>query len=164
MVQQIQFISIAKGIAILLVLLGHVAGTPNILNKYIHSFHMPVFFFLSGYFFNEKYLKINFFHFLKIRWKRLIAPYFFMSLICYILFILYPGIIKILFNTEIEYWYFMKPIIRIIYSIGTIEWLPNCSPLWFLTCLFITQIIFFQVLKNTTNYKHLSLITLAIGF
>ena len=45
-------VSIAKAIGIILVVVGH-AGCPDALNKFIYSFHMPLFFILSGYFFKE---------------------------------------------------------------------------------------------------------------
>lgn len=45
-------IDVAKGIAIFLVILGH---TKFIGRDYIYLFHMPLFFFLSGMVYNEKY-------------------------------------------------------------------------------------------------------------
>jgi fucose 4-O-acetylase-like acetyltransferase len=144
--QHINFIDTAKGICILLVLLGHVYEIPLPLFKYIYSFHMPAFFFISGYLFNTIRLSENYFEFFKIKWKRLIIPYFSMGLICYTLFVIYPIITSK--HIGLDYWYFVKPIIGILYSMGTTEWLPNCSPLWFLTCLFCTEQLFFQILKN----------------
>lgn len=47
-------VSIAKGIGIILMVLGH-ADVPYIWN-FIYMFHMPLFFVLSGYCFKEKYL------------------------------------------------------------------------------------------------------------
>ena len=44
----ITWISIAKAIGICLVVIGH-SGAPEFLVKYIYSFHMPLFFILSGY-------------------------------------------------------------------------------------------------------------------
>lgn len=47
--QRINWIDSAKGIGILLVVLGHSTGNiEDPLNKAILSFHMPLFFFLSG--------------------------------------------------------------------------------------------------------------------
>lgn len=48
---------IVKGIAIILMVIGH-SGCPYYLKNYIYLFHMPIFYFVSGYFFNEKYLNI----------------------------------------------------------------------------------------------------------
>ncbi|MBQ9761954.1 MAG: acyltransferase family protein [Oscillospiraceae bacterium] len=46
-------VSIAKGIGILLVVLGHCITAPY-LKRMIYLFHMPLFFFLSGYLFKDK--------------------------------------------------------------------------------------------------------------
>lgn len=48
-------ISITKGIAIILMVIGH-SGCPPLLDKAIYLFHMPLFFFVAGWFFKEKYL------------------------------------------------------------------------------------------------------------
>lgn len=47
---RIRWADVAKGIGILLVVLGHVNVTPFIGKVWIYSYHMPLFFFLSGYF------------------------------------------------------------------------------------------------------------------
>lgn len=49
-------IDVLKGIGIILVVIGH-SGCPNLLKDFIYSFHMPLFFIASGYFFNENYLE-----------------------------------------------------------------------------------------------------------
>lgn len=43
-------IDVMKGIAILLVMIGHAAWIPGWLGVFIASFHMPLFFIISGYF------------------------------------------------------------------------------------------------------------------
>ena len=48
-------ISIAKGIAIILMVAGHAEG-PGLLTNFIYTFHMPLFFMAAGYFFSRKYL------------------------------------------------------------------------------------------------------------
>ena len=48
-------ISIAKGIAIILMVIAH-AEAPGWLCKFIFEFHMPLFFITAGYFFSTKYL------------------------------------------------------------------------------------------------------------
>lgn len=48
-------ISICKGIAIILMVLGHTEG-PGFLIHIVYLFHMPIFFITAGYFFSRKYL------------------------------------------------------------------------------------------------------------
>lgn len=48
-------ISICKGIAIILMVLGHTDAPYGILN-FVYPFHMPLFFIAAGYFFSNRYL------------------------------------------------------------------------------------------------------------
>ena len=50
------FISIAKAIGIILMVVGH-SGCPAIINSFLYIFHMPLFFILSGFFYKSKNLK-----------------------------------------------------------------------------------------------------------
>lgn len=53
--KRIESLDIAKGIGILIVVLGHVLRTDDVfLKKFIFSFHMPLFFMLSGFVFNTE--------------------------------------------------------------------------------------------------------------
>ena len=51
---RIDGIDIAKGIGMALVVLGHLTPRTQVLRILAYSFHMPLFFILSGYFYNEK--------------------------------------------------------------------------------------------------------------
>ena len=46
--ERIAWIDAAKGIGILLVVLGHTFNIPVWLHNWIYSFHMPLFFLLAG--------------------------------------------------------------------------------------------------------------------
>lgn len=46
------YISVAKAIGIILMVIGH-SGCPKLLRDFIYTFHMPLFFLCSGYFFKE---------------------------------------------------------------------------------------------------------------
>lgn len=48
-------VTISKGIAIILMVLGH-ARCPELVNSYLTMIRMPLFFFMSGFCFKEKYL------------------------------------------------------------------------------------------------------------
>lgn len=72
-------ISIAKGIAIICVVIGH-GGAPGRLSYLLYEFHMPLFFMTAGYFFNLNYLN-NQGEFIRRRVKGLYIPFVKWSLI-----------------------------------------------------------------------------------
>lgn len=56
---RIEWVDILKGIAIICVFIGHTTNDnygniSGLLHMWIYSFHMPLFFFLSGYVFSIK--------------------------------------------------------------------------------------------------------------
>lgn len=68
--QRIEYVDIARGIAILCIIMGHLnhAG----INRIVFTFHVPVFFLISGYFLSEK---VSMTDFIRKRLKDLIFPY-----------------------------------------------------------------------------------------
>ncbi len=90
---RIDWIDISKGIGIILVVLGHTI-VPQIRGEsraaeflwiFIYSFHMPLFFFLSGYLFEmgiEKYTNKK--HFFLSKARKLLLPYLFFSVFAYV--------------------------------------------------------------------------------
>lgn len=77
--ERIEWIDIAKGISIILVVLGHtrVSAIPY-LGDWLGSFRMPFFFFISGLLFNpNKHIKSL--DFIKNKWLRLLRPFIIFS-------------------------------------------------------------------------------------
>lgn len=86
--KRILWIDYAKSICIYLVLLGHAHAFQPV-TDFIYTFHMPLFFFLSGCLFSfEKHP--NFKEFAIKRFKGLMVPYLWINLITY-LFWLFAG-------------------------------------------------------------------------
>lgn len=73
-VKRIEFVDIAKALAIFLVVFGHMIppGTPE--KTMVYSFHMPLFFLLSG-FFMKKGNGIKFRTLLYKKWHALMVPF-----------------------------------------------------------------------------------------
>lgn len=69
--KRIDEFDIAKGIAIIAMIIGHL-GMKHI-NMIVYAFHMPLFFILSGYFLSAK---DSFIHFIKKKFIGLIIPYY----------------------------------------------------------------------------------------
>lgn len=63
-------VDIAKGIAIICIILGHLENWS--INRIVFTFHVPIFFFITGYFLNTKR---NTMEFIKIKFRTLIMPY-----------------------------------------------------------------------------------------
>jgi len=124
---RIAYLDVAKGIGILLVILGHnsiKASVPG-MEKFIFSFHMPFFFLLSGMLFKPDYpLPVLF----KRRFSTLIRPFLAALILLYLVY---------LFYTETPLVTILRRIARSIYASGNyLEW----AQLWFLPHLFILNL------------------------
>jgi len=68
--KRVQYIDIARGIAILCIILGH-QGISDV-NRVVFTFHVPIFYYITGYFLNDK-LGIK--DFIKSKVRTLLVPY-----------------------------------------------------------------------------------------
>lgn len=139
------WIDALRGIGILLVVLGH---TTFPYKKMIYGFHIPLFFMLSGYLWKRKDRSIL--HYL----KRYIVPYFILCSINLVLQFLLSIVLGNSFDLK-------KNVIGIFYSIGSTEWMPNCSLLWYLTCIFVALLLFSFVMCIYNNGVVITLVLLS---
>ena len=77
MAKRLAWIDLAKGIGIILMVIGHMPSMPSVVHDWIFSFHMPLFFFLSGYLFRKK----NVADCLKNSIKNYLRPYVIYSIV-----------------------------------------------------------------------------------
>lgn len=152
MKKRIAWIDNAKFIGIFIVVLGHLPN-PKVITDYIFSFHMPLFFFLSGITFSFK--NEIFKNFVGKISKSTIIPYVTFGFITYTYWLCIGRNFgrDALLNLP---WY--RPIIGMFYSNGIDNWLVHNTPLWFLTCLFITKIVFYVLIKIVRSEIILGLI------
>ncbi|MDM7918679.1 MAG: acyltransferase family protein [Methanosarcina sp.] len=149
---RLHWIDALKGIGIMLVVLAH-HSLPIALDTYIFSYHMPLFFFISGFLFDFGKYTGSSANFVKGRFRSLIVPYFCFALItCLFYFFLDTGFqpevtnikffehITILENSILHGTY------HILYALGPM--ISYNPPLWFLTCLFVTEILFYGLAKK----------------
>ena len=80
--QRLEWIDITKGFAIFLMVFGH-SGIPKSISNYIWSFHMPLFFIISGYLYNASKYK-SLISLLQKRIYTLIVPYIIFSILAFI--------------------------------------------------------------------------------
>lgn len=139
---------VLKGIAIILMIVGHCEV--HSLHAFIHSFHMPLFFFVAGYFLKLRPIKDE----ISSSAKRLLVPYVFLSFcICIVAFI------KDLLNyTWADGITTQRTII--LHLLGshariTPEWLVGIiGACWFVLAMFWARLFTIILLKKIKN-KHL---------
>lgn len=154
---RVTWIDILRGIGVILVILGHAPIKTNVFH-YIYNFHMPLFFFISGYlfFYNEEN---NFFVFCYKKIKALLKAYLFLWLFSLAIGVIYTFIFNGSFTFDVKY--SLKQFI--LAKRNNID----CNgALWFLPCLFITEILFFllkTVLKRDVIILIITCILCYIG-
>lgn len=154
---RLDYFDAAKGLAIIAVILGHC--NLGLVNSFVYSFHLPLFFIISGYFSNPC---TTISHFTKKRFKQLIVPYLISS-----------GIIVMMYTVDsyvhAGYWpsrtAFKNIVIATLYASGgevRLPWgnIPSIGAIWFLPAIFIAQIIWRYALSK----KYPFLLMLVIAF
>ena len=131
-----------RGFGILLVVLGHTSWSAGLVS-WIFSFHMPLFFIISGMLFHERQFLDSF----KRKAIRLLVPYVFFG------------------TVTLAYWALIERRLRgdegsvpnalaniVLARAGSNNY-PQNAALWFLPCLFVTEMLFlgFFLLVNKTG-------------
>lgn len=121
---------VAKGICIISVVLGHL----GIATRFVYFYHLPIFFFISGLFFNAE--KHSFKDFLLKKIKSFYVPYVIISLLFAIIF-------------DFQNMKNIKYVLRIFLFDGKA---PFTGTFWFIPCLFINSTIAFITEKLTVKF------------
>jgi fucose 4-O-acetylase-like acetyltransferase len=135
---RLHLIDALKGFGIILVVLAH-HSLPDSLDAYIYSFHMPLFFFISGFLFDFGKYADSTSSFVKKRFRSLIVPYFCFALLIYLFYFLLDKVLPFSFFEDSTLY---DVIYTILYAPGNSD-LIN-PPLWFLPCLFVTELLFYK--------------------
>lgn len=156
---RLPFIDIAKAFAIIFIVIGHSVAYSehcSLVFKFVYSFHVFLFFFLSGYTFstNKKFIK-----FIKTKFTRIMIPYYFWALAFLVPYVLLGDSIGASLSTTIQF-NFKNTILDILYASG--NGLQQNRPLWFLPALFTTVCIYYLLVKLTSKRKSHSIILLVI--
>lgn len=126
---RIAYIDFFRGAGILLMIMGHVKFGP-LFDKFIHAFHMPMFFFISGYLYSERDESVS--NIIKRKARTLLLPYLSIGILHYVVWLI--------INWDEKS---AEPLIHLL-SYNT-EGVPIAGALWFLTALFIADILFYII-------------------
>lgn len=147
--KRIEWVDMAKGYGMLLVIFAHVFEKEYAVHWYIYTFHMPLFFMLSGYFLNcEK----PFGEYIKGKAKSLLIPLYTWGLID-VLFC-----VARLLHEAGEFdlnSYFSTVLLQLIVQYPL-------APGWFLACLFVASLLIYQVARKTEQNRKVSIIVCVI--
>lgn len=146
---RIEYLDIAKGIGMILVYIGHcrIPGD-NPLFQWIYSFHMPLFFFISGLLFKRR----DFSLILQNKVIGLLIPYVLFSIVNYLID-LFTHVYQISFIGVLLYGWGLNPMwfIPILFAIEIIHGIICCSKVSWLKHLTIFFVLCIFVIKVTTN-------------
>lgn len=144
--KRMMWLDLAKGLAILLMVLGHCLADDCLLHGFIYSFHMPLFFLAAGFTMRAKPRG----QVIKSSARRLLVPYF---VVCGILFafaFVSPNSLNANLDTQRSWPVVLVEILYAAGDSGTIlgHMFQAIGALWFLPCLFVARILLNEVLLH----------------
>lgn len=148
MKERINWIDWAKAIGITLVVLGHFkyTGDDAVYRYFIYSFHMPLFFFLSGFLYKKPQdLEAS----VKKDFRGLIIPYILLNIIAYILLIPY-------------YIHHGVGLLKPIGDIVTISGHAPAGACWFLVSLFIIKFVMYFVFQKPVKTQIIFILLVSV--
>ncbi|MDD3304283.1 MAG: acyltransferase family protein [Clostridia bacterium] len=165
MKERIKWIDTLRAFSILLIVFGHIIGYSDKMQgiyKYIYSFHVPIFFTISGFLFSLKPVE-RYKEFTIKKLKRIILPYFIFGLLFLIPYFMLGNTVTNEINQNSSTGFF-KSIIGIIWGSGYDDLLKQNAPLWFLPCLFIMYQLFYFINKIKNKFTKENIRTELIVF
>ena len=154
-------VSIAKALGIILMVMGH-AGCPGYLHDFIYLFHMPLFFFLSAYFFRDAKVVDSAGQYVVRKFKNLYWPYIKWSIIFLLLHNLFC---RIGFYDNSLSW--QELLVNVKCSVrGMWQGERMLGAYWFLISLFWESLLFGLIIwvKHKTKFRYFDLIAVVLLF
>ena len=145
--ERILYWDIAKGITILLVVLGHLNSVNPYVKGIIFTYHMPFFFIANAYFIKDYDIRK---HAVKSA-KSILLPYCIVSLIC--------AVISTLRNTSgtadhLIFWQLIKDmIVGMSRSSTCFRSFGGVWIVWFLPCLYAAKILYVGIMKYMQKFS-----------
>ncbi len=139
---RVEYVDIFRGIGIITMIIGHIqfsggTGIDHYIDHFIHAFHMPMFFFISGMFYKSKPDRSTL-SIIGKKAKSILIPYFSFGFIMYL------------------FWLVMKwkersaePILAILTANS--EGIPIAGAIWFLMALFLANIMYLLIDRYIRN-------------
>ena len=144
--ERLDYIDMLRALGIILMIMGHVAFG-NVFKKYIHIFHMPMFFIISGYFWKSQ----SFSSMLKKKARTLLIPYFAFGIFHLIIHFIRIG------HIDSHGFYLL------LWENTAEGGVPIAGALWFLTAMFFSEILFWCVQRINLSEMWIAIIAALIA-
>jgi len=150
---RIAYIDMAKGAAMLLVIVGHCNDAPMELLGFLYSFHIPLFFALSGFTFRpERYKSLK--EVVTVKFRTLVIPYLWLSVLSWMLCF---AIVERLRPSSL----LLRQFIGIAVGHRLTDYFFS---LWFVQVLFLAEPLLYLVLRLTRRHAGWRLPAAAAAF
>ena len=139
---RINYIDATRGIAILSVVIGHLVPIGQGIGQYLYSFHMPIFFIISGMlmFYNESWKSQSLMSIASRKAKSLLFPYFSFSILSLVYILIRNGL-----KAAIE-----QSFVTLFFD--------GILTLWFLPALYFAEILFYVMMTRMGNKQRIWLV------
>lgn len=164
MAKRIEYIDVAKGIGMILIVFGH-ALKEGPIYQVIYSFHIPLFFFLSGMTYRRK----NAMEFWKNKFVRLYVPYIVFSIISIGLFSIAGKLVADRLGISLMDGSILDNVFGMLYGNSRTGFMKWNVPLWFIPCLLSVYALanltesFVNNIRGGKRY-HMLLVSLICGY
>ncbi len=153
--ERVNWVDNAKGIGILLVILGHLPWISKGMFHYIFSFHMPLFFVIAGFFLARSIEQTSLRSFLDKRIRSLVVPFVFFGIFS----ATYSYILRRYGLSDGSPYKYVDGITDALFFCK-----ENLGP-WFLICLFMSTMFSWLIFKYAGRYKAvLFVLATVLGF
>lgn len=144
---RIIWVDVFRGLMIFAIAWGHALTVKSLayneFSCYIYSFHVPAFFFISGYLFKAK--NQSFLPFLIKKTKTLLVPYCIFSLLSILFFWILGQTASQSLDVVVKTTDILPNIGGMLYANGATGYMKWNLPLWFIPCLFAMTLLFYGV-------------------
>lgn len=137
--KRVGYLDMLKGLGMFIIVSGHLHNEYGWFSLPLHAFAIPMYFMLSGMTFKRE--KFNtLWDLVKRRAKTLLLPYVMFGFLTWAFWALF----SMATHRHSDVW---SPLLQIVLSQGSGEFITFNPPLWFVTCLFVIEILYWFIDK-----------------
>ena len=138
-----------RGLMMFAIVWGHALGegilTNSALNTYLYSFHVPAFFFISGFLYSGNKKRFSQFFIGKV--KTLMLPYYIFALVSIAVYAVLGSVAASSLEVSVKSTGIVPSIIGMLYANGYDGYMKWNTALWFIPCLFLMTLLFYPLNK-----------------